>query len=146
MPNSESEPKWPKKDLKKEWDKAMKNPISTLGACFGSLKLNTWPVAVSKPCSPKVAEALHKLLQKIDPKYDPSIREASHLREKTDIFQYIQLHVTQTPYSLSIQKCGKDSCCICAPFYSNKGKQRDLVLQQQPTPRLNKVFIPEKKP
>eukprot|EP00957_Ditylum_brightwellii_P034161 2588940-Ditylum_brightwellii.AAC.1 len=117
----------------------MKKPISTLEACFGSLKLNTWPVAISKPCSPKVIEALHKTLQKIDPKYDPSIREASRLREMTELCQYIQLHVTQTPYSFSIQKCGKDSCCICAPFCSKEGKQRDLVLQQQPTPRLNKV-------
>eukprot|EP00957_Ditylum_brightwellii_P031963 2423374-Ditylum_brightwellii.AAC.1 len=117
----------------------MNKPISTLEACFGSLKLNTQPVDVSKPCSPKFVEALHKTLQKIDLKYDPSIREASHLREMIDLCQYIQLHVTQTPYSFGIQKCGKDSCCMCAPFCNKEGMQRDLVLQQQPMPRLNKV-------
>eukprot|EP00957_Ditylum_brightwellii_P100937 7693439-Ditylum_brightwellii.AAC.1 len=110
MPTSESEPKWSKKNLKREWDKAMKKPISTLEARFGSLRLNAWPVVVSKPCSPEVVEALHKTLQKIDPKYEPSIRESSHLREMIDLCQYIQLHVTQTLYSFSIQKCGKDSC------------------------------------
>eukprot|EP00957_Ditylum_brightwellii_P207093 15351430-Ditylum_brightwellii.AAC.1 len=92
MPHSESEPKGPKKDLKREWDKAMKKPLSTLEACFGSLKLNTRPVVVSKPCVPKVVEVLHKALQKIDSRYDTSIREASHLREMTDLCQYIQLH------------------------------------------------------
>eukprot|EP00957_Ditylum_brightwellii_P000642 50032-Ditylum_brightwellii.AAC.1 len=41
MLNSESEPKWPRKNLKREWDKAMKKPISTSEARFGSPKLNT---------------------------------------------------------------------------------------------------------
>ena len=48
--------------------------------------------------------------------------------------KYIESHIVITPYSMSIQKCGKASCTICTPFKSSEGI-RDLVLQRQPTPQ-----------
>ena len=48
--------------------------------------------------------------------------------------KYIKSHIVITPYSMSIQKCGKASCTICTPFKSSDGI-RDLVLQRQTTPQ-----------
>ena len=120
--------------FKKEWAKSIALPISQISKRFKGLELSGRDVIVEERCSEDVCSGFHKILKSIDEKYDSSIRQSSKLNEMPMLKRYIDNHIVNTPYSISIQKCGKASCTTCTAFKSTE-ENRELVLQRQPTPQ-----------
>jgi hypothetical protein len=77
---------------------------------------------------------LHSILFKIDDKYDPSYRNAEDAKKMPALSAWMKKHALILPYSISIRKCNDVSCCgkLRSPVAS-----RDLVMQRQPTPRID---------
>ena len=124
-------------DLREEWAVSMDKPIKQLQQRFKYLKLSGRPVIVPKRCGPEIVEGFHKKLEQVCEKYDPTIREASRLKDMPGLQKFIENHVVATPYTFSIQKCGKSECVHCTPFRSKAGAHRTKVLQRQPSPVLD---------
>ena len=122
-------------DLREEWRKAMNVPIQQIASRFKYLDLNGRHVVVDEKCTDDDVESLHSILGKIDHQYDPEIRSISQLRNMPKLQNFMNEHFVITPYSLSIQKCGKRTCSICKPIRSPEGDVRDIVMQRQPTPK-----------
>jgi hypothetical protein len=125
-----------KRDLKKEYTKSMELPIHQVNQRFRSLCLEGRPVKADDRCSSNIVESLHSILHGLDESYDRKIREASRFHSMPQLKLFFDNHSIVTPYCISFQKCGKESC-PCGPYRSKEGAMRDLVLQHQPMPILN---------
>lgn len=122
-------------DLREEWRKAMNVPIQQIASRFKYLDIGGRPVVVDEKCTDDDVGSLHSILKKIDQQYNPEIRSTSQLRKMPKLQTFMNEHFVITPYSLSIQKCGKSTCSICKPIRSPEGDVREIVMQRQPTPK-----------
>ena len=126
------------RDLEKEWKESLSLPIAQVSNRFAGLDLSGRPVKVDDQCASEVVEEFHEALSHIDPKYDRTIREASQLGRMPELKKLFDTHVIITPYSLSIRKCGNANCKHCKPIRAPEGTVRELAMQRQPTPKLDK--------
>ena len=126
------------RDLREEWGKSMDAPIQAVGDRLGKLKLDGRLVKVHKRCERAKVDELYTRLKKINPKNHPGIRYAAQWNDVPKLQRFFDKHVSMTPYSMSITKCGSDECLDCIPIWAPKDNGvRSLVMQRQPTPRLD---------
>ena len=126
------------KSVKDQWGRVVKDVIDVIGRRFSRLQLDGRPVQVVPKVADNKIERLHLHLKRIDENYDDTIRTAEHTKKVPQLMAFISSHSKITKYSFSIQKCGKPECCVCSEFRTPEtAGLRKLVLQRQPTPRLD---------
>ena len=89
------------------------------------------------PCvGPETEKELHASLSKIDPNFNKELYKAKDLKKMPGMMLWMDIHCLITPYSISIQRCDNERCCgeFCSPVENGV---RDLIMQRQPTPRID---------
>ncbi len=124
------------RNLRDEWAKSMAAPLKDIEDRFSHLTTGGRPVVVRErvPCSN--VEALYEELRKIDPEYSIDCTNKEDLRKVPALVKFFEDHAVSTPYSLDFIKCCNRNCCceLTTPL-----QYRDLALQRQPTPILDKT-------
>jgi len=122
-------------DLRTEWKQGMKVPIDLITDRFSQMKTGNQDVVVSPGVTEEQCDKLHINLNGIDSNYSSKITTKEHLNQVGDLVSWMKTHSVYTPYSFSVQKCNKVSCCgvMRTPI-----EFRDLVMQRQPTPQPDK--------
>jgi hypothetical protein len=114
----------------------MNGVMSKVARRFSRLQLDGRPVLVIPKVKDSKVDRLHAHLKRIDDNYTTKITTAKDIGKVPNLMAYIESHAKITPYSFSIQKCGKAGCVICSEIRTPiNGGLRALVMQRQPTPR-----------
>eukprot|EP00956_Cyclotella_meneghiniana_P041453 scaffold227870_cov37-Cyclotella_meneghiniana.AAC.2 len=121
-------------DFRAAYDASIKEPMDAIGSRLKRVVVSGKSAHVTPRVGPSVEKELHEILLKIDPLYDKSYRTAEEAKKMPALVAWYAKHVISHPYCLSIQKCNDVSCC--QPCRSPAGI-RPLVMQRQPTPRLD---------
>ena len=135
---SKRESELQQQDFRNEWALSMGAVIQAVSERFGHLKLDGRPVRVMPVVEASEEEELHNILKTIDREYHREIRLQTQWSDVRQLEALLSSHVVQTPYSMSIRKCGKDDCAMCKPIrcpLENGGRQ--LAMQRQVTPRID---------
>ena len=100
------------------------------------MKVDKRPVHIIPRVTHQVEQRLHAHLRKNDPAFRPDQCRAEHLNKMPVMQDWMSVHCTITPYSVVIRRCGIQLCC--GDFWSpTENDIRDLVMQRQPTPRVD---------
>lgn len=130
------------RDFRSAYDESVKQPIDAINERLSKLVVSGKPVSVTPRVQSSVEEDLHSILSKIDNKYDQSYRNAEDAKKMPTMSIWMKKHALILPYSISIQKCNDVSCCgeLRSPVAF-----RNLVMQRQPTPRMDTSNTQRKK-
>jgi len=127
------------RDFRAEWDESIRVPIRDIENRFKRLKPGGRPVKLYPRVGPEIEKELHAILVKIDPAYDEGFNKAEDLKKMPAMKSWMNAHCLITPYCFSIQRCKNIECC--GEFRSPvEGGVRELVMQRQPTPRLDTLI------
>ena len=102
------------------------------------MEVDSRRVRVYPRVKPEVEQRLYSHVKKIDPAFKPDTCRAEDLNKSQNMTKWIATHCTITPYSFIIRRCGNILCCGAIRSPTENGV-RDLVFQQQPTPRIDKT-------
>ena len=123
-------------DFREQWRESIQEPIDYLSQRFSRLKTDSRPIVVRPHVPTSAVEAIYDELNKIDQNFTPDISRAEDLKKVPKLALWMDTHTVRTPYSISFQRCGNVACC--GEFVSpTENGVRDLVMQRQPTPRLD---------
>ena len=129
------------RDFREAYDASVKVPMDAICDRLSKLVISGKPVNITPRVGSSIEEGLHGSLLKIDEKHDQSFRTSEDQKKMPALSTWMKKHASVLPYSISIRKCSDISCCL--PCRS-AAEIRDLVLQRQPTPRLDTTNAREK--
>jgi hypothetical protein len=126
------------RNLKEQWMSSIKEPIDFISKRFQRLQLDGRPVQVRERVGNADVDKLHCKLKEIDQCYNEEIKTAVDLKKCKTLHDFMKVHMVVTKYSLSIQKCGSETCKFCLPIRAPiENGIRSLVMERQCTPRLD---------
>lgn len=100
------------------------------------MEVDKRPVHIFPKVAHQVEQRLYTHLRKNDPAFRPDQCRAKNLNKMPVMQTWIDGHCTITPYSFVIHRCGIPLCCDDFRSPTENGI-RDLVMQRQPTPRVD---------
>ena len=128
-------------DFRAVYNASIKEPMDGICDRLSKVVISGKSAHVTPRVDPSAEKELHEILLKIDSKYNKSYRTAEEAKKMPNLVAWYGKHVVIHPYCVSIKKCNDETCC--KPCRS-PADIRPLVMQRQPTPRIDDKISHEK--